>query len=219
MGVRDDTLRHRAGFSLVEMLIGIVVTSVLLCAVAVVQRRSTSASKVMQARALAESAARRALDRVAAELTGVEQSFNQPDPTGSFATSAMTYRHPIGVSNAGVVLWSTPSRLELQLDPRETNNGLDDDGDGLVDERRLVLIRGFGTAGAQTVVLCNGIPELMEGELPNAVDDNGDGVIDESGFNIHRLGDLLTVRLCVQQPYAGNQIAVSTLETSIVLHN
>ncbi len=160
------------------------------------------------------------LDRIADELTGVGRSLIFPDPSSNFGTSILTYQRASGVTNAGLVTWDTPSRLELQLDPAELDNGLDDDGDGLVDERQLVFTRNFGMANAQTIVLCTGIPKLAPGELPNnVIDDNGNGVVDEAGFNIQRTGDLLTLRLTVQQPYSGNRIATVSLETSIVLHN
>ena len=69
-------------------------------------------------------------------------------------------------------------------------------------------------------VLCTGIPELAPGETANNnLDDDGNGVTDEAGFNVRRVGDLLTVRLCVQAPFAGNQVTTTRLQTSVVLHN
>jgi hypothetical protein len=118
-----------------------------------------------------------------------------------------------------VVSWDLPSSLSLELDTGEIDNGLDDDGDGLIDERRLVLTRNVGGPNTITTVLCNGIPELAEGEVANGLDDNGNGVVDEAGFNVRKVGDLLTVRLTVQAPAGGGQIITSTLSTSIVLHN
>jgi prepilin-type N-terminal cleavage/methylation domain-containing protein len=215
-----ESQRRTAGFSLIELLVSIGVLGLILTAVGLVQLRSAAESKSMQARGIAEARARRALDRVAEELTGVGHSFMFPDPSGSTGTSALTYQRPTGVNNLGVVTWGIPSRLQLQLEPRELDNGVDDDSDGLVDERQLVYTRDFGAASATMVVLCTGIPELAPGEIANnIVDDNGNGVADEAGFNVQRIGDLLTIRITVQQPFAGNQIATVSLETSIVLHN
>jgi prepilin-type N-terminal cleavage/methylation domain-containing protein len=210
---------RRAGFTLIELLMSIGVMGLILTALAQVEMRSNAQSKSMQAREQAEGRARRVLDRIADELTGVGHSLIFPDPSTNFGTSSMTYQRASGVTNAGVVTWETPSRLELQLEPGELDNGLDDDGDGLVDEQQLVFTRNFGMANAQTVVLCTGIPKLAPGEVPNGLDDNGNGVVDEAGFNVQRTGDLLTLRLTVQQPYSGNRIATVSLETSIVLHN
>jgi len=202
-----------------EMLVSVGVLGLILTSVGLVQMRGESSSKAMRARDIAESRARRALDRVAAEMTGVGRSLVFPDPSTSFGASTLTYQRPTGVNAAGVTVWGTQSKLELRLDPREIDNGIDDDHDGLVDERELVLTRDFGTPNARTIVLCRNIPKYMPGEVPNGLDDNGNGVVDEAGFNVRRVGDLLTIRLAVQQPFSGNQVATAVIDTAIVLHN
>lgn len=207
------------GFSLVEMAVSLAVLGLLLGLVAMIQQRGNEASEEALARASAETRLRRALDRVAGNLTGIGRTLLFPDPTTPFGSSTVTFQHPSGVSGAGAVLWDTPSRIELLLDPRETDNGVDDDGDGLVDERRLVRTINVGTGSQQFTTLCNGIPELMGGETVNGLDDNGNGVLDEAGFNVRRTGDLLTVRLSVQKAFGEWQVATATMETSVVLHN
>jgi prepilin-type N-terminal cleavage/methylation domain-containing protein len=219
MGARGTIAGRRGGFTLIELMVTLSVLSLVLIGMGVFQLRSNNASKSMLARSAAETRARRALDRVAEELTGVGHTLLFPDPSTSFGTSAITYQRSTGVSATGTVTWGTQSRLELELEPGETDNGHDDDGDGLVDERRLVLIRDFGTAAAKTVVLCSGVAELLEGETANGADDNGNGVVDEAGFNVRRVGDLLTARLTVLVPLGGERSTGSTLETSIVLRN
>ena len=212
--------RLASGFTLVEMIVSVTVLGLLFGLVGMIQMRGNDASEDALARASTEARARRALDRVAEHLTGVGRTFLFPDPSTNFGSSTATFQHPTGVSGGGIVLWDSPSRLELLLEPNETNNGVDDDGDGLVDERRVVFTRNVGTGNQQSVTLCNGVPELMAGEIAgNALDDNGNSVIDEAGFNIRRIGDLLTVRLSVQQAFGEGQMATSTMETSIVLHN
>ncbi len=219
MHVRQQTRRTRGGFTIVELVIAAAALSLLLGAMGVVQMRSRDASRVSVAQEEIESECRRNLDRVAEELEGVGHSLLFPDPSTSFGTSSLTYQHPSNVSNAGVVTWDSPRHLQLQLAAGEIDNGLDDNGDGLVDERALVLTRDFGTVNARSVTICSGIPELAGGETVNAIDDNGNGLVDEAGFNINRIGDLLTVRLTLEKPMGKGQIASSTLQTSIALHN
>jgi len=210
---------RRAAFTLIELLVSMAVLALVISAMGMVQIRTQQASKVTLTKTLSEMAAQRALDRIVGELTGVGRSLIFPDPVSNLGTSALTYQHPTGVNAAGVVQWDTPCRLELQLEPGEMDNGIDDDGDGLVDERRLVLTKNFGTANARAIVLCSGIPELLEGETANGLDDNGNGLIDEPGFCVQRVGDLLTIHLTVQRARGGGQIETSTVQTSIVLHN
>ncbi len=211
--------RGRAAFTLIEMLISVVVLSFVLGVMALVQQRSQETSRATFGKTISEMRARRALDRVVNELTGVAHSLMFPDPVSNLGTSALTYQHPTGVDAVGNVTWDKPSRLELQLAPGEVDNGIDDDSDGLVDERRLVLTRNSGMPNVESVVLCTGIPRFLEGEVPNLLDDNGNGLIDEPGFNVFRVGDLLTIRLTVQVPLGGGRVDTTTVQTSITLRN
>ena len=219
MTARANLHRSRGGFTLIEMLISVAILAFILGAMALVQTRSQATSKETMGKTMSEMRARRALDRVVAELTGVSHSLLFPDPTSNLGTSTLTYQHPTGVDAVGNVTFDVPSRLELQLAPGEVDNGIDDDNDGLVDERRLVLTRNYGTLNAQSVVLCSGIPRYLEGEVANGLDDNGNGLVDEPGFNVFRVGDLLTIRLTVQVPLGGGRIDSTTVQTSITLRN
>ena len=210
---------RRGGFTLLELVIAAALLSLVLGTMGLVQVRARDVSRVSMERDQVESLCRRTLDRVAEELEGVGHSLIFPDPSSNLGSSSLTYQHPTGVSNLGVVSWDTPSSLVLQLEPGEIDNGLDDDGDGLVDERRLVLTKNVGTPNAVSTVLCTGIAELAEGEEPNGLDDNGNGVIDEAGFNVRKVGDLLTIRLTVEGASSKDGIIATSLQTSIVLHN
>ncbi len=209
----------RGAFTLIEMLISVAIMAFILGAMALVQTRSQATSKETMGKTMSEMRARRALDRVVTELTGVSHSLLFPDPTSNLGTSTLTYQHPTGVDAVGNVTYDVPSRLTLQLAPGEIDNGIDDDNDGLIDERQLILTRNYGTLNAQSVVLCSGIPRYLEGEVANGLDDNGNGLIDEPGFNVIRVGDLLTIRLTVQVPLGGGQIDSTTVQTSITLRN
>ena len=209
--------RRQAGFTLLEIAVAMGVLGVVLGAVGAFQARSNQASKSMLTRADAEMRARRALERVADELTGVGQSLLFPDPTTALGASTLTYQRPAGVNGSGVVQWSQPARLQLELESGETDDGTDNDGDGLVDERRLVLVRSAGTPKEQRVVLCNGLCERGLGEQANGLDDDGDGTVDEAGFSVRRIGDLLLVSVCVQPP--GREGRPVEFETAVVLRN
>lgn len=210
---------RRAAFTLLEMVIAMGTLAVVLGAVGMFQKRSAMQSRASLARERAETHARRALDRAAEELRGVGRLLLNPDPTSVLGTSTINYQKPAGVTNAGTIVWGTPSRLRLELEPGETNNGTDDDGDELVDERRLVLFREVGTGDERAVVLCTGISELAGGELANGLDDDGDGLIDEPGFSVFRVGDLLTLQITALVAVRDGTIATSSMSTSVVLRN
>ena len=115
--------------------------------------------------------------------------------------------------------WSNQHRLAFEYDTGEVDDGVDNDGDGLADEGNLVLRRNDGLANEVRIVLCRGVAELFEGELANGIDDNGNGVVDEAGFNVHRVGDVLTIRLTVQDALGQGVILTRSLETSSRLRN
>lgn len=212
-------LRSRSGFTMIEMVIVVAVMGMVLGAVGMFQKRGNEHTQALIERSEVEARARRGLEKVVSELTGVGQSLLVPDPISPMGTATLSYQHPLGINGAGVVNWGPSSRLQLELEPGEADNGSDDDGDGLIDEQRLVLIREVGTANESSVVLCRGIAELGTSETANGSDDDGDGVVDEAGFNIQRIGDLLTVRLCVLEARRNAQPIVVELESSIVLRN
>lgn len=218
-GLPRSRASRRSAFTLLEMIVSMATLAIVLGSVGMFQKRSEEQSRSALARERAETNGRRTVDRVAAELRGVGFSLLNPDPTSLLGTSTITYQKPSGVTNAGVLIWGTPSRLRLELEPRETNDGTDEDGDGLVDERRLVLVRDVGTLDERTIVLCTGISELSDGELPNGLDDNGNGLIDEPGFSVLRFGDLLNIQLTTSAAVGDGTSATSRITTSVVLRN
>ena len=99
-------------------------------------------------------------------------------------------------------------RLEMLADPADPKNGRDDDGDGLVDEVRLVWMDPSGA----TQVLCSNLLALSAGETFNGIDDNGNGLIDEGGVAFH--GDSGSGAVGVGLTYLGPQgTPVSTWRT------
>lgn len=209
----------RAGFTLIELVLAACIFGLLLGGVTYFQSKASSHSREISARSRAETQARRAVERVLDELCGISSALLVPDPTGALGSDQIAFQKPVTVSNAGVVAWSAQNRLALALDDGETDNGLDDDGDGLVDERRLVLTRAFGAPNQTTTTLCHGIASWYPGELGNGVDDNANGATDERGFNVQRVGDLLHVRVCVQVAAGPGEIADWTVDTAMRLRN
>lgn len=207
----------RRGFTLVELAVSLTILASILTALGWFQITSQSSYRQTAARAEAESKARHASVRVMAELTGVGTNTLIPDPTSNFGTSTLVFQKPTAVSNVGVVTWGTPSRLELQND--EADDGVDNDGDGLIDERRLVLVRGVGTAAEKTIVICHGVPEMAPGEFDNNIDDDLDGLVDEAGFNVRRTSDLLRISLTVERALSDGTSIESTMNTALVLRN
>ena len=215
-----NTSSAGSGFTIPEVVIAVALLVLLLSSAILAASGGLGAFRATQLDVDLESRGRRALDRVALELLCTGTSELQPDPTGQFGAGArnlpLLFRPAAGLNGTAVV-WGDQNQLAFEDEPGEVNDGLDNDGNGLIDDGMLVLTRDMG-GNEKRVVLCHGVRELLEGEDANGADDNGNGVTDEAGFNVHRVGDVLFLRLSLEE--AGEQgNVVRTLETSVRLRN
>lgn len=208
----------RAGFTLLEIAITTLLLSVILGAAALVSRTGGQAATYAQSVSSVQSKARRALDRVVQHLNQAAQSQLNP-PLGAIGTSAFSFRKVASVSAAGVVTWSNTFRFDLVADDGEPDDGIDNDGDGAVDERQLRFTIDSGLATQKQVTLVHDVRELLGVEVANGVDDDGNGLIDEPGFVVTRNGSLLTVSVTVEEFLADGRSAASTLQTAVLLRN
>jgi hypothetical protein len=206
----------RAGFTLVEAAVAAALLVLLMSSAVLAARGGMGAFRATQDTSGAETRVRRALDRVVFELLSAGASELLPNPTGDFGTDTLQYRKPIGLAGTAPV-WGPSFSLALEPALGELDDDLDNDGNGLVDDGVLVLTRDVG-GNEHRAVLCRSVAEFLEGEVFNGDDDNGNGVRDEAGFNVHRVGDVLFVRLSVQEAMETGTIT-RTLETSVRLRN
>lgn len=208
--------RARAGFTLVEAAIAVALFLVLMSSAVVAARGGMNAFKAAQDVSDLETRARRALDRAVFELLSCGASELSPNPTGSFGTKTLEFRQATGVAG-NAPTFGAPLSLGFEFARGELDDDLDNDGNGLIDDGVLVLTRDVGGT-EKRVVLCSGVREYLEGEVGDGDDDNGNGLTDEAGFNVHRVGDVLFVRLSLEEPVDTGSV-VRTLETSVRLRN
>lgn len=208
----------RAGFTMIEMLFTVSILGVVLIAVGEMGSRSSDAFDTSSTHTLREQEVQRALERVVTELTGAASTTFLPDPSSEFGASDLSFRRPTSLLG-GTITWSAPSRLVLSYEPGETNDGLDEDGDGLADEMRLELVVDEGEPNERRVTLLDGIAELGEGESANLADDDGDGVIDEPGFCVWLDNDVLLVQITALGRVGEQDIFTVTRRTRTELRN
>lgn len=205
-----------AGFTVVELVVTGSLLLLLLSSAVLAARGGMGAFRATRDTSEAETRVRRALDRVVFELLSAGASELFPNPTGDFGTADLQFRKPVGLTGT-TPDWGPTLRFAFEYAPGELDDDLDNDGNGLVDDGVLVFTRDVGGDEHRTI-LCHGVAEWLEGELANGDDDNGNDVSDEAGFNVHRVGEVLFVRLSVQEPVETGTI-VRTLETSVRLRN
>jgi prepilin-type N-terminal cleavage/methylation domain-containing protein len=211
--------RNERGFTFIELAISISVLAMIMGVVAMFQLRAQKAANAIQTTADVERRADRAMTAITKELSGVGVSTLQPDPLTNLGSDTIQFQTPQSVSAAGVVSWNNATRIELAMDDGEIDNGIDDDGDGLIDERRILVTHDVGTPSQKMVVICHGVAKWLEGESGNNLDDNGNGIVDEHGFSVQRIGDLLQVRLTVQGVGEAHGVIAWTATGALVVHN
>lgn len=211
--------RHprRAGFSLVEVLISMVMLGGLLGTMLMIVLTGSSTARVGMARTSIEGAARRALDRIASELVSAGVETLDPEPTAPWGSDRLTFQAIEGFD--GEIVWGEPRVFSLVLEEGELDDGADNNGNGLADERVLVFTRELGTPEELTTIWVHGVSELSEGELDNGEDDNGNGLADEAGLSFCRQGNRLVVRLSLEELDVDGNHLVRTVETSVRLRN
>lgn len=216
MKVHSNTQR-RSGFTLVELALAMGVMGMALALAAMVTRTGTSAYRSAEAGRQLEQNLHRALDRVITELEATGADYLDPVPAPGLAYPSIEYQHLL-LQGSDVVPGPT-SRLAFEYETGEIDDGIDNNGNGLVDEGILVLVRNVGLTSQQRVVLCHGVRELLEGEIANGLDDNGNGLDDEPGFFIQTAGRVVTIRLSIEGISPDGKVIVRTAESSARMRN
>lgn len=208
--------RRRAGMTLLEVMISLTIFATAMAGVVM--------SLGMGGKAYSQSAihnrlygkAGRAMQRLVRELgPAVTASILPVDPDGG---DRIQFQSIVDSVNGAPVLGEI-TRFTLEMDPREINNGLDDDGDGLVDEQVLVRLTDPLGVNEKRVILLRNVREFLEGETDDGIDNNGNGLADEPGVSFDLDGELLTIRLTVEAVLEGGRVVTETLETSMSLRN
>jgi len=208
----------RAGFSLIEVLIASILITMIFGALSAMMQSGTNAFHQGVSSSTAESTARRGLDRIAAQFSDSEVAQLQAQVVPTLGASLLTFHRSTGAAG-GVITWGNDNVVQFQLQASEADDGIDNDGDGLIDEGEVVLIENVGLADQRTTVLCPNVREYLEGETPNGLDDNGNGLIDEQGLSFDVVGETLVIRLSVERRNETGRRTWRTVETSVWIRN
>lgn len=219
MQTRRSKRARRSGFTLLELVVSMALVAIMAGLSMLIQTTGNNALRSSNQQNEAEGKARRGLDRVARELQSavVMNLFTNFTPVAPDSPS-LTYLSAAGMVDGAMVAGSV-THIAWEQDPRDADNGLDDDGDGLIDEGVLALWKRVGEADEVRVVICNDVTEYFLGETANGADDNGNGLTDEAGFHFEQDGNLITMRISVGGVASDGTRVTRTAETSIRLRN
>ena len=203
---------------MLELLIALAVMSTTLLAVAFAFERASESYEEGQVDRAIEAQSHRALDFIARQfIDSGTGSFTVPPPPG-LGASTLTFRRATGYDGANVQ-WGDFLTLMLDLEEGEFDDGLDNNNNGLVDERVLQQVRNLGQPDEERQVVTHWVRELAAGELPGGGDENGNGLVDEQGLSFALQGNVLAVRLTLERIGSKGRTVTSTVETSVRLRN
>jgi len=207
---------NRAGFTLLEATIAGTIVSVILVALSMTSQKATDAIDEGAHNERLVERLHRTLDQAIEPMSELELGALPPLQGG---TGTVTFHLPEGYDTvAGNVQWGPDQRIGWELDPGETDDGVDNDGDGLIDEGQVVRTLDPGPDELR-VVICKGVAEFLQGEVPDGDDDNNNGLVDEPGFCIDVQGEILTLRLTLESQGPQGRILRKTAESAIRIRN
>lgn len=217
MRTRTHQRNAEQGFTLVESLIAVTFLAVLFLAVAQTSSRASDAFDEGSTEHALSTATHRALERIARAIEFSDGSILTAEIQSNLGDDSVAFQVPAEFVGSAVVWMDV--EIQSELETGELDNGVDDDGDQLIDERRVVLVEAPGQPDERRVVLVGGVAELYAGETANNADDNGNGLQDETGLSFSAQGDVVIVRLCCQHRDEGGRLLTKTAETAVRLRN
>ena len=207
-----------SGFTLVEALIASTLLVVLFLAVAQTSSRASDAFDEGSAEHALSTGTHRCLERITQAIEFADGGILADLGAAGVDVDHVSFRVPRGWAGTAVD-WSTVIRIFAEPERGELNDGLDNDGDELVDELQVVLVESEGQPDERRTVLASGVAELFEGESANNLDDNGNGLKDERGLSFSATGSVVSVRLTCQRRDEAGRLLSKTAETAVRLRN
>jgi hypothetical protein len=204
----------RGGHTLVELALAATILVVALGSLALFSRNSASALNSGASQAELEAELRRTLRRMSEELLPSGLSVIGPQPFPAEGSREVVYRRSEGQIN-GRIRWGAPRRLAFALEAGELDDGLDNNGNGLVDEGTVEWTLDLGMPGEHTVTLCHGVRALGRLEQDNGLDDDQDGRTDEPGLAFWIEDGTLRLSLTLERLDPQRLPVAQTLETVV----
>ncbi len=210
--------RARAGFTLLESLITVGILALILGAFSTSLMRASGSARTGMSAGELQARTQRIVDRIAQELLAAENASFFPRPQAPASSGLLEYRRLEGFAG-GAPQFGPLRRIARAVSPNDPVNGLDDDGNGVVDDGRVVWVDDVGQPDERTFVWTSWVAPLAAGEQASGADDNANGLIDEAGLSFSFQGDVLTIQLTLQRPDGEGRILTATATTSVTSRN
>ncbi|MCA9319374.1 MAG: hypothetical protein KDB53_01500, partial [Planctomycetes bacterium] len=138
------TMNPQSGLTLLEVMIVLLGMTAVLKGVHSVVMSTAGVSRTTQEFSILNRKANGLIEKIVEHLYQADSSEVTVGPNGD----RITFRCVASIAG-GVVILDDPSIIELVADPRDPNDGLDNDGDGMIDEGQVVLRTRAGMVDEQ----------------------------------------------------------------------
>jgi prepilin-type N-terminal cleavage/methylation domain-containing protein len=197
----------RDGFTLVELAITVLVLATVMGLPAMLLSSSWQTYRNGSANGGLDERARATVERITGLLEQASATKAGPVTGIPFHTPWTEFERVSGHQVGGMPVWTNKERILIEYTAADPDDGVDNDGDGRVDECRVVWIEDYNMVSERRTVLSNEVAEWMEGEVSgNLVDDNGNGLIDERGLAFTFSGERVSVHLTVERTEPGRAV-------------
>jgi hypothetical protein len=202
-----------AGVSLIEIVVAVAVLVGMVGVTFGLMSRAQDLQGLELTQADLQARGRAALERMVRELRDSSRGTFSGLVAGA---SSITFQRATGFDGSSV-LWGPQETLEWRVSPGEIpDNGVDDNGDGLVDEGQIILTTDVGLATQRSVVLCDGVPRYAPNDVASRY-----GLAFPHGifFLLDTTGKMLTLSLTLSRRSPRGVVASATMTTSVLLQN
>ena len=214
------TNARRRGFTLVELALVMTITIGIGGTIFVASHSLSTAFKTGSSLATLDLQAHETLMRVADLLE--QAGPGELDPPTAVTpdwTGTITFKRAVGYTD-GDIVWGPIERIAVEQSPSDPDDGVDNDGNGLVDELQLIWTVRPGEADENRHVLVRGVAEFAEFEDPeNTTDDNDNQLVNEAGFSLVYDDVSVTVRLTLSRVVSSGVVTQRTFERTIAFLN
>jgi hypothetical protein len=199
--------------TLVELMIAIIVLAAILFATYELFAGSADSYATGVLTGELERNSTRVMERIveAIEMSGTDTAFPVLGPP--LSSSGVVVQQSLGFSS-GAVQWGPMTIITFDYDPADPDDGVDNNGNGLIDEGMIVLRENAGEATERRVILARHVREYLDGEIANGADDNGNGLVDERGLALSVESGVWTIRLSLERTNSRGRTVTHTTETS-----
>lgn len=190
----------RAGFTAIEIVIGMTLVALVLVNVSTIVRSSSSVYESGSMSSVLEEQAEQVMERIAYTVMSARRE-DIDAPSSPNAVSALEFPLPLGLED-GVQVWSDDQRIEL-----------------VIETGQIVNTKTTTHGAARRIVWANHVPDLLEGEVVNEKDDNGNELNDERGLAFDLEEGQVAIKLTLRRADTKQAVYTRTLETRVTCRN